>query len=211
MSVFSNFKFLKEDMEKNGWVIEAFPFEYKNHSYIVLAKLYQDHEKKPQYALMKTEFIRQDDSSIKKTIPVNASRFIIGAKELRAFFGIEYANNLGDILKQFNENFAKFIPEQVTLNKPDSLKDSMVRSLSESDSEDPNKLYCFDVRRNGGNGKRTKFNDNKTRLLRPNLYLLFKDEQTVSFFYSSDPNQEETDESILTKFSRRKPNLSKLN
>lgn len=113
---------------------------------------------------------------------------------------------MGDILRQFNEHFAQFIPEQVTLNKSDILKTSMVRSLSESDSEDPNKLYCFDARRNGRNGKRTKFNDNKTRLLRPTLYSLLKDDQTVSFFYSVDSHQEESDEEILTKFSQRKTN-----
>ncbi|ALO42759.1 DUF6037 family protein [Pseudoalteromonas phenolica] len=204
MSVFASFKLLKEDMESLGWVIEAFPFKYKSYSYVVLAKLYQRHERKPKFALMKAEFIRQDDASINKTFPVNSAGFDTTPKELREFFGIEYGSNIGDILKQFNEYFAQFIPEQVTLNKPDLLKDSMVRSLSESDSEDPNRLYCFDARRNGGDGKRTQFNDNKTRLLRPTLYSLLKDEQTVSFFYSSDPHQEESDEQILTKFSQRK-------
>lgn len=212
MGVFASFKLLKEDMERLGWVglgwvIEAFLFKYKNYTYIVLAKLYQEHERKPKFALMKAEFIRQDDASINKIFPVNSSGFDATPKELREFFCIEYGSNIGDILKQFNEYFSQFIPEQVTLNKPDLLKASMVRSLSESDSEDPNRLYCFDARRNGGDGgdgKRTKFNDNKTRLLRPTLYSLLKDEQTVSFFYSVDSHQEESDEEILTKFSQRK-------
>lgn len=204
MSVFASFKLLKKDMESLGWVIEAFPFKYKNYTYIVLAKLYQEHERKPQFALMKAEFIRQDDASIKKTFIVHSAGFDATPKELREFFGIDYGSNIGDILKQFNEYFAQFIPEQVTLNKPELLKAAMVRSLSESDSEDPNRLYCFDARRNGGDGKRTKFNDNKTRLLRPTLYSLLKDEQTVSFFYSVDSHQEESDEEILTKFSQRK-------
>lgn len=206
MCVFASFKLLKEDMESLGWVIEAFLFKYKNYTYIVLAKLYQENEQKPKFALMKAEFIRQDDASINKTFTVNSSGFSATPKELREFFGIEYGTNMGDILRQFNEHFAQFIPEQVTLNKSDILKTSMVRSLSESDSEDPNKLYCFDARRNGRNGKRTKFNDNKTRLLRPTLYSLLKDDQTVSFFYSVDSHQEESDEEILTKFSQRKTN-----
>lgn len=58
MCVFASFKLLKEDMESLGWVIEAFLFKYKNYTYIVLAKLYQENERKPKFALMKAEFIR---------------------------------------------------------------------------------------------------------------------------------------------------------
>ncbi|MGL1957835.1 MAG: DUF6037 family protein [Colwellia sp.] len=203
MSIFDNFRLLKEDMEDKGWVIDAFPFKYKNYDYIVLAKLYQDNERRPKFALMKTKIMREDDVSINITIPVNVNGFIISPKKLREFFDIEYAPNLREILIQFNENFAQFIPPTITLNKPDWLKDPMVSDLSSSDSENPNRLYCFDVRRNGTNRNRSPFNDNKTRLLRSHLYSLFCDDQTVSFFYSSESEQEETDEEILAKFSRR--------
>lgn len=43
----------------------------------------------------------------------------------------------------------------------------MVNSLSQSDAEDPNKIYCFSVKRIC---KRSPFNNNKARLLRPKLY-----------------------------------------
>ncbi|KXS52629.1 MAG: hypothetical protein AWU57_2987 [Marinobacter sp. T13-3] len=203
MAVFDNFRLLREDMENNGWIIEAFPFKYKRCSYIVLAKLYQENEGRPQFALMKAKIMREDDVSVNITIPVNVNGFISGAKELREFFGIEYAPNIGEILQQFNEQFAKFIPTSVELNKPDRLKDVMVSDLSSSDSECPTKLYCFDVRRNSENRNRTPFNDNKTRLLRPSLYSQFCDDETVSFCYSSESEQEESDEKILSKFSRR--------
>ena len=201
MSVFDNFRHLKKDMEDNGWVIEAFPFQYNNFNYIVLAKLYQDNEKKPKFALMKTKIMRRDNVSMNITIPVNSNGFIIkNIKEFREFFSIEYEPNLGDILTQFTENFARFIPSQINLNKPDWLKDPMVNDLSTSDSENPNRRFCYDVRRSGN---RTPFNDNKTRLLRPSLYSLFCDDQSISFFYSVEVEQEETDEEILAKFSRR--------
>lgn len=203
MSVFESFRLLKEDMEENGWVIDAFPFKYKKYNYIVLAKLYQDNEARPQFALMKAKIMREDDANISITIPVNVNGFIIGAKELREFFGIEYASNVGEILKQFNEQFARFIPTRVELNKPDRLKNPMVNDLSSSDSESPNKLYCFAVRRNGGNRNRTPFNDNKTRLLRPDLYSHFCDDRTISFCYSSESEKAETDEEILSKFGSR--------
>lgn len=45
MSIFNNFKLLKADMIAKGWVIDAFPFNYKSRDYIVLAKLYENREK----------------------------------------------------------------------------------------------------------------------------------------------------------------------
>ena len=36
VSIFENFKSLKIDMKKNGWIIEAFNFRYKNLDYIVM-------------------------------------------------------------------------------------------------------------------------------------------------------------------------------
>ena len=72
MSVFENFKLLKKDMEENGWVIEAFPFNYKNNNYIVLAKLYLKDESRPKYALLKTEIIKRNDINESITYPVNS-------------------------------------------------------------------------------------------------------------------------------------------
>ncbi len=43
--IFENFKLLKNDMEKNGWIIEAFNFNFKSIEYIILVKLYLKHEK----------------------------------------------------------------------------------------------------------------------------------------------------------------------
>lgn len=203
MGVFDNFKLLRDDMLNNGWIIDSFPFQYKNRDYIVLAKLYQHNERRPEFSLMKVDILRQDDISINITLHLNANGFIIGAKELREFFGIEYAKNIGDILQQFNQNFALFVPTRVTPNKPQYLKDAMVKSLSKSDSEDPDKLYCFDVKRNAINKNRTPFNDNKTKLLRPDLYLIFQADQTISFCYSADKKQEENDGEILRKFTIR--------
>lgn len=203
MSVFENFKLLKADMIENGWIIEAFPFYYKNSDYIILVKLYQQYEKRPKYTLLKTEIIRADDTSKSLTIPVNSNGFIIDAKTLRNFFNIKYAKNLGDILKQFENHFSKFIPIQINPNKPENLKKPMISSLSKSDSEDPQKIYCFTVKRNPNKKSRSLFNDNKSRLLRPNLYSKFKEESTISFCYSKDDIDEKSDEEILLNFSQR--------
>lgn len=207
MNVFENFKLLKLDMIENGWIIEAFPFCYKGNDYIVLAKLYQQHEKRPKYALLKTEIIKIDNTNNSLIIPVNSNGFIIDAKTLRIFFNIEYSKNLGDILKQFENHFSKFVPVQINPNKSENLKNSMISSLSKSDSEDPLKVYCFTVRRNPNKESRSLFNDNKTRLLRPYLYSKFKDEPTISFCYSKNKNDEKSDKEILSSFSKRTSNF----
>ena len=73
-------------------------------------------------------------------------------------------------------------------------------------NQDPNKIYCFAIKRNPNNEKRTSFNDNKSRLLRPNLYFKFKDDKTVSFCYSSDVQREKTYGEIINNFSNRSKN-----
>ncbi|HHH0189672.1 TPA: DUF6037 family protein [Yersinia enterocolitica] len=203
MSVFESFKLLKADMAASGWVIEAFPFNYKNRDYIVLAKLYEDGEKKPKYALMKVEILKSKKINERLVSAVNANGFMIEAKLLRAFFDIEYGENLGDLLSQFNECFAHFIPTHVTLDKIPHIEEAMVISLSKSDSQDPNKRFCYGVMRNSDGRQRTPFNDNKTRLLRPTLYPEFSSDLSISFCYSTDANDHKSDAVIIQNFSNR--------
>lgn len=203
MSVFESFKLLKADMVASSWVIEAFSFNYKNRDYIVLAKLYEDGEKKPKYALMKVEILKSEKINERLVSAVNANGFMIEAKPLRAFFDIEYGENLGDLLGQFNEYFAQFIPTHVTLGKSPHIEEAMVISLSKSDSQDPNKRFCYGVMRNSDGRQRTPFNDNKTRLLRPTLYPEFSSDLSISFCYSTDANDHKSDAVIIQNFSNR--------
>ena len=63
----------------------------------------------------------------------------------------------------------------------------MIKSLSKSDSEDPNKVYCYKVRRNPKGQMRSFFNADKT----------------ISFCYSADQNDENDDATILYNFSNK--------
>ncbi|MBS1489688.1 MAG: hypothetical protein JSS93_04110 [Bacteroidetes bacterium] len=203
MGVFENFRLLKEDMQKQGWVVDAFSFSYKMIDYVVLIKLYLENEIKPEYALLKTEFLKGENFEVSLEMPANVNGFIVEAKTLRQFFGIEYSKNLGDIFQQFNKYFSGFIPKQFNLTKPDFLIKPVLISLSKNDSEDPDKKYCFKVRRNPKNEFRTLFNDNKTRILRPSLYSKFANEKTISFCYSKDASDQKTDQQIIFNFSKR--------
>ena len=204
MNIFQNFKLLKLDMEENGWVIEAFPFAYKDTDYIVLVKLYQKGDiKKDKYALLEVEFLKKNDIYDNLIVQANTCKLMTDARTLREYFGLKWSNNIGDILRQFSEQFAKFIPSKVNPSKTEGLQVAMVKSLSESDSKDPSKIYCYSVRRNSGGGTRSAFNDNKSRLLRPNLHSKFKDDQSVSFYYSLERAREKTDAQIINIFSNK--------
>lgn len=204
MNIFENFKLLKVDMEEKGWVIEAFSFNYNKIIYVVLVKLYQRHEvKENPYALLKVEFLKTHNIEDNLIVPANARELLIDARTLREYFGIEWSENLGNILRQFSEHFAQFIPDKVDLSKSNLFKIAMTKSLSDSDSEDPNKIYCYGVRRNPNNGTRSIFNDNKSRLLRPKLYEKFMGENTVSFCYSPDREREKSDAEIIRNFTKK--------
>lgn len=209
--VFKNFKLLKQDMKSKGRVIDSFSFHYKQQNYIVLVKLFKRDEKIPKYALLKLEFLKENDFSKMLSVYANSVKLLIDAKKLREYFGIEYSNNLGDILSQFEKNLSEFIPIEVKDNKSEIQKEAMCNSLSKSDSEDPRKKYCFSVRRNpikenGERGKRSIFNDNKTFWYRPGLYKLLGDDKTLSFIYSMNPEDEEVDEKIVKKWKENKSN-----
>ncbi len=209
-NVFGNLRLLKNDMEEKEWVIDSFLFRYNDINYIVLVKLYKEDEKKPKYALLKLEFIQQDNFNHRLLVPANSNGFmtdIVSIVVIRNFFGVEYQENLGNFQDQFQEYLAGFIPTEVSENKNEAERRVMVIDLSESDSENPNKLYCTSVMRNpevnGRQKERSIYNDNKTRLLRPELYEEYADDRTISFRYSENPDDEKTTEEIMNNFAAR--------
>lgn len=198
-----NLKSLKEDMKNNGWTICSFLFKYKNKNYIVLVKRFVGSVKRiSEYALVKFEFMKETDLTDLLEVEANSNRLLIDAKTLREYFGIEYSNNLGDIINQFSNQLGDSIPKNIKMNISDIEKQAMVRSLSISDSEDPEKIYCTMVRRNPEGKKRSEFNSDKTKLLRGELFKYFKDDESISFCYSKEPEKENDDATILKNFSK---------
>lgn len=210
--IFENLRTLKDDMEDKGWIIESFFFRYKSNNYIVLVKLLEEAERElaPPYTLLKLEILKENDFSDMLSIYANVNGFLeLDVKKLREFFGIEYSHNLGDIIQQFKQTFANYIPTTVNANKDDNLKEAMCQSLSKSDSEDPRKIYCTSVSRkglkkNGELAQRSPFNDNKTRIYRPNLYERIGSDTNISFNYSIDPEKNKTDEEIIKNMIKNK-------
>lgn len=197
-----NLKLLKDDMKNNGWTICSFIFRYKNKNYIVLVKrLVGSVQRIDKYALVKLEFMKEIDLADSLEVEANSIGLIVEAKILREYFGIEYSNNLGNIINQFSDLLGNSIPTNIKKNVSDIEKQAMVRSLSISDSEDPEKIYCTMVRRNPKGKKRSEFNADKTKILRSELFKHFKDDERISFCYAKEPTKEKDDVTILKNFS----------
>ena len=195
-------KSLKEDMKNNGWTICSFIFKYKNQNYIVLVKRFVGTvERKSSYALVKLEFMKENDLTDLLEVEANSSKLIIDEEILREYFGIEYSENPGDIINQFFNQLGNSIPANININVTAIEKQAMVRSLSISDSEDPEKIYCTMIRRNSQGKKRSEFNSDKTKLLRNKLFECFKNDESISFCYSIEREKERDDNTILENFS----------
>lgn len=204
---FKNLPYLLKDMEKKEWIIDSFPFKYKGKDYIVLLKLFQEDDIRPSpYAKATVEFFKHlnVNNSIMGYIDFYEVRFN-DTGEFCEFFDVErgYANR--DLFVGFSEIFAKYIPMEKILKKSDVERRLMSKRL---DGNNPNAIYCFDVRRNGRrkNGipnVRSVDNSNKAQLLRETLYNRYCKDTNLSFFFSDDPKDEKDDEEIMRIFANR--------
>ena len=195
---------LRESMREHGWVVTCFDFVYKDLGYYVTVTDYGDGPRPSKYAFVGLCFMRKGDIADSLLAGANRGGLMAGAREIREFFHIEYSQNLGDILEQFSEYLGEFIPVSIPAVREDQKK-AIVRQLGISDNEDPDKIYCTHMRRNGKNDdgslrRRSSFNSQKSQLLRPELYDRFKDDTNISFCYSLDPDKEKTDEQIIAHF-----------
>lgn len=209
-----NLKLLKADMESKGWFIDRFRFEYENTQYVVLVKLYTRTEVRNRYALLKLDFLREGSLDDHLEIPANAKRLLtapdsnVSVKALRMFFDIEYGKDLGDKLAHFTVLLGKRIPDHYIekCSADDDVK-ILLKVLAKSDSEDPNKFFCYKIRRNpprkdGSPGMRSEYNDNKTRLLRSKLYKKLGCDWSISFCYSDKASEECSDTTIIERWSK---------
>lgn len=197
-----NLECLINDMVIQDWTICSFIFNYKKIEYIVLVRRFLGTERKiDKNSLAKLHFMKSYDLNDDLQVEADKSYLKIGAKKLREYFGIKYQENLGSILQQFTDRLGNAIPLSVPDNNSTLEKTVMVQALSKSDSENPNKIYCTKVRRNPNGGQRSKFNSDKTKLLRRSLFRHFCNNSEISFCYSLDSAKENDDATILRNFA----------
>lgn len=88
----------------------SFMFLYKKIKYIVLVQLLNEKLKKNKYALVQITFFQLNNLDNSLKVEANINVLLIDAKTLRTYFGIEYFENLGDILSRFADRLNDFIP-----------------------------------------------------------------------------------------------------
>ena len=201
-------------MRKKGWTIDSFRFPFKGVNYIVLVILYLTGEEKG-YALVKLDFLHPEDFKYHLLVPANSNGLICGAMDLRIFFRIppDY-EHLGDALRTLTRELGYCTPTKVNTAKSQTEKQAIVYELSDGNSEDAEKLYCFAVKRNPvlidkqtnepRQLKRSAYNDRKTQILRPSLYERLGIDDTLSFCYSGDPKMDYPDEVIIDNWLKNK-------
>jgi len=203
-----NLRTIRNELADRGWVLACFPFTYKHHRYFVIVQRYLPPETTPEFQLVRLTFVDSRNTSRTISAPANTRRIDIGAQELREYFGIEWAQNLGDLLAQFCGRLGEAIPDKLPATLPPVERQVVLQQLSKGDSEDPSKVFCRGVRRNadrddGTPGQRTPFNSQKTAMLRPELYEALKDDRNISFVYSDDSTAERSDADILESLNSR--------
>lgn len=200
-----NISLLLYDLRESQWHITAFQFAYNHRQYIVLFEDIANLGLVANGFEVLLTFIDKADANRTLITKANAYTFEIDARSFREYFGIEYAHNLGDIFRQFYEYFNQAVPQEIAQEYEDEMKRAMVDRLSKNDGVDINNLCCYDVRRNsvvdGRQRHRTPFNSDKTKLLRPNLFNMLGNDNTLSFCYREQDSLD--DEEIYAKFAAR--------
>lgn len=205
-----NLKSLIEDMRQKDWTITAFNFIYKKIAYIVVCESIPKNidGKKPEnlkYYIAKLTFIDKRIKNKSLSVYANTHAFKIpNIKEFREFFNIQYSDNIGDIFQQFYQQFSKYIPCTMPEHLDESHIMACVQILNKKKSE-VNGNFCFAIFRNGltpeGKQKhRSPYNADKTKLLRSDLYEYFKNDDKISFRYTTDPSKKKETPEIIQNF-----------
>lgn len=205
---FQNLVSLLGDMERKGWIIDSFPFTYNGVNTVVVVTRYKEGDHLPkEYAKIKVCFVLK--SKVTESLRGWADFFEVhfeNGSDFCKFWNIHNKGAKRDLFVDFAEVFAKHIPSTKIEHKTDEIERRILGGYAEGN--DPLAVYCYDVRRNGrkqdGNlNKRSIENSNKARVLRPNLYSMYSDDQNLSFFFSRNPEEERTDEEIMIQKASR--------
>lgn len=214
-----NLRSLKQSLLDNGFFIELFTFRYKSKNFLVFFRLLNDKEKKlSEYKYQSGHFLIKKLDSKDNVIAVlskyvNSNGFMskgkymskTEVKEIREFFELPYGTYKELKFSELYEKLNNSIPLEINLERRKNYKSELSKALYDS-TEEEDRLYCYDMRRLPVNKHRSIENSEKTKLLRPSLYENYKEESTLSFYYSPNKEDEETDHAIELKYSRRNNN-----
>lgn len=209
-----NLRALRDDMRRKDWKIDSFRFPFNGVNYIVLVILYLPGEKKDQYALVKLDFLYPENFKRHLPVPANSIRLFVADHVLRDFFRLPEREFPGNAILTLIRQLGYCTPTKVNTTKPQTEKKAIIYKLSDGNSEDAEKLYCFAVKRNPvlidketrkpRQLKRSVYNDRKTKILRSSLYQKLGKDDTISFCYCNDPKMDYPDEVIIDNWLKKK-------
>lgn len=204
-----NIRILRDDIRSKGWHITAFDFQYNSHKYVVLFEDAKELGCKEKYTIAFLTFIDQNDEARTLSVSANTKGFdSASAREIMDYFRIGREASPKGFFPGFYEFFNSKVPNAYVPPATKRIRDLTAIQLGKRNRDpDPNALYCYDVRRNpvvdGVQRHRTIFNSNKARLLRETLYERLKDDNTLSFFFSPNPESCLPDVEILKNLASR--------
>lgn len=110
--------------------------------------------------------------------------------DIHGYFVIECSSHVDyfrELIKSFGMAMNEGIPPKYVDKFDHDVRKAIWMNVSQSDPEDPNKFYCFGIKRNplkdsGEISKRSEFNSTKTHKLRPTLYNFFCKDKSISFY-----------------------------
>ena len=204
MGNLEHLKLLRTDMEAKGWTISSFIFVYKNIKYVVLVKLFIGPIKKVNpYALVQLEFMKYNNIKDNYVVEAHSNSLLDDIKSIRKYFGIAYGPNMGQLMEQFAQTPNRVVPTQVPNHYDETQLKCLNYSLSQSDSEDPTKIYCYGTIMNPVGKQRSPFNSDKTKLNRPALFKELGVDPRRSFCYSNDPQKKKSDGEIIANINKQ--------
>lgn len=204
MGNLEHLKLLRTDMEAKGWTISSFIFVYKNIKYVVLVKLFIGPIKKVNpYALVQLEFMKYNNIKDNYVVEAHSNSLLDDIKSIRKYFGIAYGPNMGQLMEQFAQTLNRVVPTQVPNRYDETQLKCLNYSLSQSDSEDPTKIYCYGTIMNPVGKQRSPFNSDKTKLNRPALFKELGVDPRRSFCYSNDPQKKKSDGEIIANINKQ--------
>lgn len=203
-------------MIEKEWYTDSFLFKYNNQEYIVLVKRYEE-DKKPRHYLVKLEFLKKDNFDHKLTTGANSVKLEVAPIEIYRYFNLKRSESTNNPLEHFYRSLGQAIPHFKVETQTDTELKAMVISLSESDKDDPNKQYCFRVRRlglkaDGSPKEQSQYNHDKAKLLVRDVYddLGCDDEKHISFDFSVDINKKKDRKDLVYNFVKNGGTTKKL-
>ena len=171
-----NIRLLRDDLRNSGWYITGFPFSYNGYNYSVVFEVLDEEDRSTPLAIAALTFNDDDNQARKLRVEANSAKLYASISTLRAFFHIQYVENLGDLFAQFYNNLACHIPPKAPTHYTEKLKTHIMQRLALRENDNPNARYCYDVHRNGidpRTGKqmhRRAINAERARIGKEDLY-----------------------------------------